>query len=130
MRYLPGDPIPNIRLLVCRLLPRLKMLLHLPQDSAKLALLDDAVHQLATSKPDPDVSAELLSVRGQLDRITVRSDLSSVGLLPRSLTKAEEDDDARYEEEFKIAQAENRSRKLVTGENTAQGSRIRSFSAI
>jgi len=106
------------------------MLLHLPQDSAKLALLDDAVHQLATSKPDPDVSAELLSVRGQLDRITVRSDLSSVGLLPRSLTKAEEDDDARYEEEFKIAQAENRSRKLVTGENTAQGSRIRSFSAI
>uniref|UniRef100_T1IPS6 TOG domain-containing protein n=1 Tax=Strigamia maritima TaxID=126957 RepID=T1IPS6_STRMM len=66
---LTDDPIPNIRLRLCSVLPRLKSLIKLPVDQKLLRLLEAAVRKLVNNETDKDVSAALGQAILELDNV-------------------------------------------------------------
>ena len=52
---LTADPVPNIRMRMCRLLPSLKRLIKLPQDHQLKASLEQCVRKTLVNEKDRDV---------------------------------------------------------------------------
>ena len=52
---LAQDSVPNIRLKLCGILPRLKSVLSLPSDHVLLQQLEDTIEKLVLSEKDTDV---------------------------------------------------------------------------
>lgn len=65
---LSQDPVPNLRLKLCSLLPKLKSLLYLPSDRSLLHHLEDTVKELLLHEQDRDVLSALQTAIDELDR--------------------------------------------------------------
>ena len=63
---LTSDPVPNIRLRMCSILPDLKRLIKIPNDRNLVQLLDSSVRKIFISEKDRDVNAALKKVRNVL----------------------------------------------------------------
>ena len=59
---LAHDPVPNVRLRLCPLLPRLKAHIKLPSDRNLLQMLESCVRRLLLNEEDRDVNATLKKV--------------------------------------------------------------------
>ncbi|XP_042903187.1 serine/threonine-protein phosphatase 4 regulatory subunit 4 isoform X2 [Parasteatoda tepidariorum] len=71
---LSADPVPNIRLRLCAILPRLKSLIKLPKDSSLLQELESCVKRLMTDESDKDVSFSVSKAIEELDKIEVTAE--------------------------------------------------------
>ncbi|XP_013395913.1 serine/threonine-protein phosphatase 4 regulatory subunit 4-like [Lingula anatina] len=101
------DPVPNIRLRLCSVLPRLKTILRLPADRNLLQQLESCVRKLLINERDRDVTASVRKSVEELDKITVPMD--SMG---RKTTVDDDIVDQRKEEEEKmLIEMEEKSRK-------------------
>lgn len=66
------DPIPNVRLVLCGLLPSLRRMLKLPHDSNLLSALEEAMEKLQNfPRPDNDVLAKLHCVQSEMENIAL-----------------------------------------------------------
>lgn len=66
------DPIPNVRLVLCGLLPSLRRMLKLPHDSNLLSALEEAMEKLQNfPRPDNDVLAKLHCVQTEMENIAL-----------------------------------------------------------
>ncbi len=65
------DPIVNVRLHLCRLLPSLKSVLKLPGDRVLLQKLEQTVRKLISQERDPDASQAIRDAVTEMDRIEV-----------------------------------------------------------
>ncbi|KAM7299422.1 serine/threonine-protein phosphatase 4 regulatory subunit 4 [Ixodes scapularis] len=84
---LSGDPVANVRLLVCSCLPGVKGLLRLPEDGAALASLEAAVTRRLTSETDRDVLAALQRAIDALDQTEVASGPETLQSVPSTPVK-------------------------------------------
>lgn len=84
---LSGDPVANVRLLVCGCLPGVKGLLRLPEDGAALASLEAAVTRRLTSETDRDVLAALQRAIDALDQTEVASGPETLQSVPSTPVK-------------------------------------------
>ena len=69
--HTPQDPIVNVRLHLCRLLPSLKSILKLPGDRILLQKLEQTVRKLISHERDPDASQAIRDAVTEMDRIEV-----------------------------------------------------------
>ncbi|CAB3981124.1 serine threonine- phosphatase 4 regulatory subunit 4-like [Paramuricea clavata] len=97
------DPVVNIRLQFCNLLPKLKSVLKLPVDRGLLQRLEQCVRQLLSEEQDPDVSTAVREAVLKLDKIEVVMETLS----RRSMFEEDLVDQKKEEEE---AQMEERER--------------------
>ncbi|XP_071440677.1 serine/threonine-protein phosphatase 4 regulatory subunit 4-like isoform X2 [Hetaerina americana] len=89
---LGGDPVPNIRLKVCHMLPQLKGVLLISPDKKLLKALETCIQSVMLKESDRDVCAALTMAIDRLDSM----DKNSETLSPES---AEEDKQKQDEEE-------------------------------
>ncbi|KAG8182940.1 hypothetical protein JTE90_010569 [Oedothorax gibbosus] len=71
---LSSDPVPNIRLRLCSVLPRLKSLIKLPKDSQLLQELESCIKTLISNEKDKDVSYAVSKAIEELDKIEVTTE--------------------------------------------------------
>ncbi|XP_072182400.1 serine/threonine-protein phosphatase 4 regulatory subunit 4-like [Diadema setosum] len=69
---LASDPVPNIRLRMCTILPMIKNQMKLPGDRENLQALEMVVRKLLSSEKDKDVDAAIRQAVFELDRIQVQ----------------------------------------------------------
>ncbi|XP_054723617.1 serine/threonine-protein phosphatase 4 regulatory subunit 4-like, partial [Uloborus diversus] len=74
---LSADPVPNIRLRLCSVLPSLKGLLQLPKDGSLLQQLESCIKKLMTGEKDLDVIFAVREAIEKLDKIEVATDVIS-----------------------------------------------------
>lgn len=74
---LSEDPVPNVRLRLCSVLPQLKAQIKLPTDGSLLQELEACVRVLMTDERDRDVAAAVRNVIEELDKIEVSMEPSS-----------------------------------------------------
>ncbi|XP_023226365.1 serine/threonine-protein phosphatase 4 regulatory subunit 4-like [Centruroides sculpturatus] len=74
---LAEDPVPNVRLRLCSVLPQLKAQIKLPTDGSLLQELEACVRVLMTDEGDRDVAAAVRNVIEELDKIEVAMEPSS-----------------------------------------------------
>ncbi|KAK9819789.1 hypothetical protein WJX72_002412 [[Myrmecia] bisecta] len=100
-----NDPIPNVRLHVCQLMPILKQTIRLPEDVEQLERLNSGMSNLTTD-PDRDVAAAALAVNDAFKRTPVRMTGSAGGLdmngLPSGVHEFESEDKRKEEEEAEL----------------------------
>ena len=76
------DSVPNVRLRICPLLPKLKGLIKLPSDRIRLQLIESYVRKMLVNEEDIDVKSRLDQVtRAQPTRPTHHFVLCSVSQL-------------------------------------------------
>jgi serine/threonine-protein phosphatase 4 regulatory subunit 4 len=68
------DQVPNVRLKLCPLLPRLKMLIKLPADRNRLQLLEQGVRKILVNETDQDVLEAIDKSVQSLDAVQVPMD--------------------------------------------------------
>jgi serine/threonine-protein phosphatase 4 regulatory subunit 4 len=68
---LTTDPVPNVRLRLCPLLPKLKAIIRMPAERQLLQLLETSVRKFLSSELDRDVRQALEKAVSELDRVTV-----------------------------------------------------------
>ena len=68
------DRVPNVRLKLCPLLPRLKMLIKLPGDRNRLQLLEQGVRKILVNETDRDVLDAIEKSVKALDAVQVPMD--------------------------------------------------------
>ncbi|GIY39742.1 hypothetical protein CEXT_169391 [Caerostris extrusa] len=71
---LSADSVPNIRLRLCAILPRLKSLIKLPKDSHLLQQLESCIKTLISNEKDRDVSYAVSRAIEELDKIEVATE--------------------------------------------------------
>ncbi|KAJ4443074.1 hypothetical protein ANN_04724 [Periplaneta americana] len=96
---LSEDRVPNIRLKLVTMLPKLKAMLSLPADRKLLTSLEACIRNLLLLEKDRDVMAQLRITIQALDAIEVRMDVS--GTVPAT-TKEDIEDQKKAEEEAKL----------------------------
>lgn len=99
---LAEDPIPNVRLRCCSLLPMLKAQLKLPKDRQLLQQLDLVVRKLLVVEKDRDVTAAIRQAAMDMDKIQV---------VVQSLTTRQ-----YFEEDFLDQKKEEEERLLLLAE--------------
>ncbi|CAB4068828.1 PPP4R4 [Lepeophtheirus salmonis] len=107
MIRLHHDPIPNVRLKLCSLLPKLKALISLPSDGEFLLALEDSVKKLLLVERDRDVLYTLQTVIQDLDRTETGVDGISSGNL-----EEDRDNDRKLREERLISNMEEQIIKM------------------
>ncbi|XP_046859123.1 serine/threonine-protein phosphatase 4 regulatory subunit 4-like isoform X2 [Xenia sp. Carnegie-2017] len=98
------DPVINIRLHFCHLLPKLKSVLKLPMDRSLLQRLELCVRQLLNDEKDPDVCAAVREAALRLDKIEIVMETST----HRSMFE-EDLVDQKKEEEEALMEAKERN---------------------
>jgi serine/threonine-protein phosphatase 4 regulatory subunit 4 len=68
---LAKDPVANVRLQLCRFLPKLKSVLKLPRDRALLQQFQLVTRHLLTTEKDPDVQAGITAAFKELDKVDI-----------------------------------------------------------
>ncbi|XP_014681369.1 PREDICTED: serine/threonine-protein phosphatase 4 regulatory subunit 4-like [Priapulus caudatus] len=101
------DAVPNIRLRLCTLLPRLKSQLKLPTDRGLLQQLESCVRKLMVNEKDRDVTAAIRHAIMELDKIEVAMDTLS----RRVFLEGDLEDQERENEEKHLVEIEERERK-------------------
>ena len=69
------DPIVNVRLKLCGVLPQLKATLKLPGDRTLLQLLEQTVRRLISQEKDPDTVHAIRNAVLELDRTEVAMEM-------------------------------------------------------
>ncbi|GFS85036.1 hypothetical protein TNCV_1306381 [Trichonephila clavipes] len=77
LNIIESDPVPNIRLRLCAVLPRLKGLIKLPKDSHLLQQLESCIKALISDEKDRDVSYAVSRAIEELDKIEVATETIS-----------------------------------------------------
>lgn len=99
------DPIANIRLRLCSILPDLKRLLKLPSDRTLSQQLDACVRKLLIGEKDRDVSYAIKLAVEEMDRTPV---FMESGLSRRILMEEDIEDQRKQAEEKKLIELEER----------------------
>ncbi|XP_068083242.1 uncharacterized protein [Anabrus simplex] len=112
---LAEDKIPNIRLGLVALIPKLKAMLRLPTDRQLLLAMESCVRRLLLDEKDRDVVSLLNVVIHQLDKIEVKMETQATsGMTPEDLL-----DQQKVEEENKLCTSKyDPSRKKVDPKKT------------
>jgi len=97
------DKVVNVRLCLCRILPRLKSLLKLPSDRLLHSQLEQGVRQFLSSETDKDVSKAIRMAIYELDRTTAQH------LSQRDISDEDSKDLKKEEEEEQMFTKEDRS---------------------
>ncbi|XP_041351880.1 serine/threonine-protein phosphatase 4 regulatory subunit 4-like isoform X2 [Gigantopelta aegis] len=106
---LTSDPVPNIRLRMCSILPDLKRLVKIPNDRNLVQLLDSSVRKIFISEKDRDVNAALKKAAEMLDKTPVQMD----SVLNRHKTTEDDiDDNQKEEHEKRLLIEEEREKKM------------------
>ena len=69
--HIAQDPIINVRLHLCCLLPSLKSIFKLPRDRILLQKLEQTLRKLISHERDPDASQAIRDAVTEMDRIEV-----------------------------------------------------------
>ncbi|XP_055945697.1 serine/threonine-protein phosphatase 4 regulatory subunit 4-like [Argiope bruennichi] len=124
------DPVPNIRLRLCSILPRLKSLIKLPKDSHLLQQLESCVKTLISDEKDRDVSYAVSRAIEELDKIEVateplsrRSSCIEIALDMKDRLK-EEEERHQLEMEFNLKLKEERNGHSTTISTGTKGGKI------
>ncbi|XP_070181609.1 serine/threonine-protein phosphatase 4 regulatory subunit 4-like [Littorina saxatilis] len=105
---LTSDPVPNIRMRTCTLLPSLKRLIKLPYDNALKGSLEQCVRKVLVNEKDRDVVMAMKQAVEELDQIHVQME-SMVSR--RKNFEDDVDDQVKEEEEKQLLELEERERK-------------------
>ena len=108
---LANDPVPNIRLKLCSLLPRLKGLLYLPSDRSLLKQLEETVKVLLIREKDRDVIFGVQKAIQELDKTEV-----GVDGVPSMDAEEDREDDRKSREERLISSMEEQMNKIQIAE--------------
>ncbi|XP_032883601.1 serine/threonine-protein phosphatase 4 regulatory subunit 4 isoform X3 [Amblyraja radiata] len=98
---LSNDPVPNVRIKFCYMLPKLKSALKLPADKLLLQQLDLCVRKLLCQEKDKDVTA-VVRITLELDRIE-----TSVDCFPKRLQEKDLLDHKKEKEENLLLEMED-----------------------
>ncbi|GFR26062.1 hypothetical protein TNCT_568761 [Trichonephila clavata] len=129
---LSADPVPNIRLRLCVVLPRLKGLIKLPKDSHLLQQLESCIKALISDEKDRDVSYAVSRAIEELDKIEVatepisrRSSCIEIALDMKDRLK-EEEERQQLEMEFnsKLLEESKNLHALSISPNVAKSGKI------
>ncbi|XP_060071594.1 serine/threonine-protein phosphatase 4 regulatory subunit 4-like isoform X3 [Ylistrum balloti] len=101
------DPVPNIRLRLCSLLPPLKKLIKLPTDRNLLQQLDLCVRKLLVAEKDKDVQNAIKVAVEELDKIHVQME----SLSRRMLFEQDLVDQKKEDEEKLLIELEEKEQK-------------------
>ncbi|XP_064600821.1 serine/threonine-protein phosphatase 4 regulatory subunit 4-like [Liolophura sinensis] len=101
------DPVPNIRLKLCSILPQLKKVVKVPSDRALLQQLETCVRKLLINEKDKDVNACVKQAVEELDRIHVQMET----IKKRMFFEEDIADERKEEEEKRLIEQEERERK-------------------
>nr|XP_034188377.1 serine/threonine-protein phosphatase 4 regulatory subunit 4-like isoform X5 [Osmia lignaria] len=97
---LAEDSVPNIRLKVVSLLPRLKSQLRMPTDKKLLTALETTIRHLRNSEKDRDVLTTLAETLQKLEEIEIKFDTQH---LASTLSKQDAEDARKLEEEKRLS---------------------------
>lgn len=100
------DTVPNIRLRLCPLLPKLKAHIKLPSDRNLLQQLESCVRKLLLNEEDRDVNAALQKAVGELDRTQVQME----SLTKKAFLEDDLADQKKEEEENHLLELEEKER--------------------
>nr|XP_039252034.1 serine/threonine-protein phosphatase 4 regulatory subunit 4-like [Styela clava] len=100
------DPVANVRLSLCSILPSLKSLLKLPRDRALHQQLESSVRHLLSSEKDRDVSSSVRFAILELDRTEVAMESLTQG----TFMADDLHDQKKEEEERLLIEREERSK--------------------
>ncbi|KAK3094055.1 hypothetical protein FSP39_023500 [Pinctada imbricata] len=104
---LHSDPVANIRLHLCSILPDLKQLIKLPTDRSLLQLLDMCVRKLLVAEKDRDVQYAIKTAVEELDKIHIQME----SLTRRMYFEQDVADQKKEDEEKSLIEAEERELK-------------------
>ncbi|CAH1262592.1 PPP4R4 [Branchiostoma lanceolatum] len=117
---LAHDPVANVRLKLCSLLPRLKTQIKLPGDRQLLQQLEHCVRRLLSHERDRDVAAAIRKSVFELDKIQVAMET----LTQRMFMEEDLMDQKKEEEEKMLLELEEREKKeheQTKGRSTEKG---------
>ncbi|XP_078488840.1 serine/threonine-protein phosphatase 4 regulatory subunit 4-like [Ciona intestinalis] len=97
-----NDPVPNVRLCLCKILPSMKGLLKLPKDRSLHGQLETNVRKLLSSEKDRDVSIAIRTTILELDRTEVAME----SLTAQHHVDVDLQDQRKEEEELMLLQQE------------------------
>ncbi|XP_034188374.2 serine/threonine-protein phosphatase 4 regulatory subunit 4 isoform X2 [Osmia lignaria lignaria] len=97
---LAEDSVPNIRLKVVSLLPRLKSQLRMPTDKKLLTAVETTIRHLRNSEKDRDVLTTLAETLQKLEEIEIKFDTQH---LASTLSKQDAEDARKLEEEKRLS---------------------------
>lgn len=116
---LASDPVINVRLKFCSVLPSLKSVLSLPSNRQLLQQLEMCVRKLLSSEQEPDVSAAIREAVMKLDKIEIMMETMS----RRTMFENDLMDQKKEEEERMLIAMEEKEKEDMTGGK--QGSDLR-----
>ncbi|KAL5008249.1 hypothetical protein ScPMuIL_013830 [Solemya velum] len=118
------DPVANIRLRFCSILPEMKRQIKLPTDRSLLQQLEQCVRKLLIGEKDRDVSSAVKLAVEELDKIQVQMDLTR-----RMFYDEDSDDRIKEEEEKKLIELANKEKKEEESSKAAKGEKIKNGSS-
>ncbi|XP_059818600.1 serine/threonine-protein phosphatase 4 regulatory subunit 4 isoform X3 [Hypanus sabinus] len=104
---LSNDPVPNVRIKFCYMLPKLKSVLKLPADKHLLQQLDLCVRKLLCQEKDKDVTAVVRVITLELDRIE-----TSMECFPKRLQEEDLLDHKKEKEEHLLLEMEDMEKRI------------------
>ncbi|XP_031572659.1 serine/threonine-protein phosphatase 4 regulatory subunit 4-like [Actinia tenebrosa] len=107
---LASDPVLNVRLKFCSVLPTLKSVLKL-SDRALLQQLEQCVRKLLSSEQEPDVCAAIREAVMKLDKIEIAMDMYS----RRTVFEDDLNDQKKEEEEKLLKAMEDKEKEEMAG---------------
>nr|KAG5714548.1 hypothetical protein BaRGS_006994 [Batillaria attramentaria] len=105
---LTSDPVPNIRMRTCALLPDLKRLIRLPYDNSLKGSLEQCIRKILVNEKDKDVSFVMKQAVEELDQIPVQME-SMVSR--RKNYEDDAEDQVKEEEERNLIEREEREKR-------------------
>ncbi|XP_038630744.1 serine/threonine-protein phosphatase 4 regulatory subunit 4 isoform X5 [Scyliorhinus canicula] len=103
---LSSDPVPNVRIKFCYMLPKLKSALKLPADKYLLQQLELCVRKLLCQEKDKDVTAIVRIITLELDRMEI-----SIESFPKRLQEKDLLDHKKEKEENLLLEMEDMEKR-------------------
>eukprot|EP00062_Callorhinchus_milii_P018116 gi/632971228/ref/XP_007902068.1/ PREDICTED: serine/threonine-protein phosphatase 4 regulatory subunit 4 [Callorhinchus milii] len=113
---LSNDPVANVRIKLCYMLPKLKSALKLPTDKLLLQQLELSVRKLLCQEKDKDVTAIVRIIVLELDRMEI-----TVESVPKKMQEKDLLDHKKEKEETLLLEMEEMDKR---GENKANEKKI------
>ncbi|XP_078262944.1 serine/threonine-protein phosphatase 4 regulatory subunit 4 isoform X7 [Rhinoraja longicauda] len=119
---LSNDPVANVRIKFCYMLPKLKSVLNLPADKLLLQQLDLCIRKLLCHEKDKDVTAVVRVISLELDRIE-----TSVECFPKRLQEKDLLDHKKEKEENLLLEMEDMEKRGESKSMNEKKSAVSSF---
>ncbi|KAK3599632.1 hypothetical protein CHS0354_029090 [Potamilus streckersoni] len=118
------DPVPNVRLRLCSVLPDLRRLIKLPTDRVLLQQLEACVRKLLIGEKDRDVQAAIKQAVEELDKIPYQMESHT----RRMYMEEDIDDKKKEDEEKRLIELEDKELKKEEDARSVKGEKGRSGS--